>query len=114
MSAQDVLLDVGLILLAGVVSTPIAALLRLPAARVVDDEAAHRPGHVAHEAGLIRKARRRLAEREIRLVQQRGGADRQPGPAAAQLLLGQAVQLVVQRREQPLGGGRTAGRAATG
>jgi cell volume regulation protein A len=29
-SAQDVLLDVGLILLAGVVSTPIAALLRLP------------------------------------------------------------------------------------
>ena len=30
MSAQDVLLDVGLILLAGVVSTPIAVLLRLP------------------------------------------------------------------------------------
>ena len=30
MDAQDVLLDVGLVLLAGVVSTPIAAILRLP------------------------------------------------------------------------------------
>ena len=54
-----------------------AALLRLPAARVVDDQPAHHARGVAHEALAIGKCRALAAgDVQIGLVQQRGRAER--------------------------------------
>jgi hypothetical protein len=85
-----------------------ATLLRAAAARVVDDEAAHDAGGVAHEARFVGK--RGVAasgDLEIRLVQQRCRAERR-GRAARELALREAVQLGVQGFEQPLGCSRVA------
>jgi hypothetical protein len=45
---------------------------------------------------------------EIRLVQQRGRADRRAVAVARQLAAGEPVQLRIERREQRLGGARVA------
>ena len=77
-----------------------AALLRMPVARIVDDQAAHSACRVRHEPRTVRIARRiTLREVEVRFVEQRGCAERHPD-VAPQLPLGEPVQLVVERPEE--------------
>ena len=81
-----------------------AALLRLPAARVVDDQPAHHPGGVAEEAVAVGEGRPlALRDVQIRLVQDRRGAERRAGAPLGQLAAGHPVQLVVERGEQLVG-----------
>ena len=86
-----------------------AALLRLAAARVVDDDAAHHAGRIAHEPVAVGK-RRALAAGNVQIgvVQQRRRAERDAGAAARELAPRHAMQLVVQRREHRVGSGAIA------
>src|SRR5829696_85746 len=74
-----------------------AALLRLTAARIIDDEPPHHARGVAHEARTIGK-RRPLAIRnvEVGLVEQRRGTERYAGPAPRELTARHPVELGVQ------------------
>ena len=81
------------------------ALLRLAAARVVDDQPAHHPGGIAEEAVAVGEGRPlALRDVQIRLVQDRRRAERRARPPLGQLAAGHPVQLVVERREQLVGG----------
>jgi hypothetical protein len=60
-----------------------AALEGPSLADVVDDQGAHRPGRVGEEARPVGKREGALAEVQIGLVQQCGGAERQAAGAGA-------------------------------
>jgi hypothetical protein len=86
-----------------------AALEGTALAHVVDDQPAHRPCGVGEETRLVGEGHAAAAEVEVGLVQQRGGAEREPRGIGKQLLARQPVQLAVQRGEQHRrGGGITA------
>jgi hypothetical protein len=78
-----------------------ATLLRLAAPGVVDDQAAHHPSGISHEALLVGEL---VAvdprQVEVRLVQQARRADRDTPPVARQLAAPHPVQLGVERREE--------------
>ena len=84
-----------------------APLLRMPGPGVVDDEPAHHPRGVRHEPVTVGEPFAFLLRQvEVGLVEQARGAERHAPPLAAQLALGDPVQLGVQRREE-----RRAGRS---
>ena len=86
-----------------------APLLRLPAAGVVDDEPSHHPRRIRHEAIAIRKRGPLAAgDIQVRVVQERGRAQRHAGAAPGQLPARHAVQLLVQRGEERIGSGAIA------
>ena len=67
-----------------VISNSAAALLRLPPAHVIDDQSAHHPCRIAHEAVAIGKARTLpLRDIQIGLVQQRVAPSVMPAPRFA-------------------------------
>src|SRR5690242_17682070 len=85
------------------------AFLRMAAARVVDDEAAHRPRRVGHEAAAVGK-RDRVALRHVdeRFVQQRRRTHRDRDAAFPELASGQPMQLGVEPLEESLARDRVA------
>ena len=84
---------------------PTAALGGAGIAHVVDDDTPHRARRVTDEPRPIRKlGAGTAADVEVRLVDERRGAQRNGAAVAMELPLGDAVQLVVERGEQ-LGGG---------
>ena len=85
-----------------------AALQGLTAARVVDDEAPHHLGGIAHESRAVGKDRLAAGDVEVRLVEQGGRADRRPGAVSGQLALGQPMELGVEGREKRVGRGAVA------
>src|SRR5687767_229414 len=81
-----------------------APLLRSPPPDVVDDQAAHDPRRIGHEARLIdENGPLPSRDREVSLVQQ-GGDTQTPGrAAAAQFTAGEPGQLGVERGERGVG-----------
>ena len=80
-----------------------AALDRPALTGEVDDQTAHDPRGVAHEAIAVRKYRLPIDESQIGLVQQRGRTHGHAG-IGTQLSLGELMQLRIQGGEQPLVG----------
>ena len=81
-----------------------AALLRALPAHVVDDQAAHDPGRIAHEAAVIHEHRAFGAGNlQVRLMEQRRHAEPAKRAAAVQLAAGEPMELRVERREQRVG-----------
>jgi hypothetical protein len=86
-----------------------AAAIRQPAPRNIDDDRAHHPSGPAHEVGAIPQAKASCSrEAEIRFVHQRGRVEQRVAPARAEACAGKPLQLVVDRREQPICGIRIA------
>ena len=87
-----------------------------PSPHVVDDQAAHHPRRIAHEARVIDEHRAVLAgDGQVGLVQQRGHAESRERAATVELPPCQAMQFGVQRHEQsasvaPCGGTSRSGR----
>ena len=80
-----------------------AALVRAAAAHVVDDQAAHRPRRVGHEARAIGKGDALAVPTcSVGLVHERRGAERQP-PRAGEFAPGHPVQLAVKGRKERFG-----------
>ena len=80
---------------------PAAAFEGMPAARVIDDEAAHHLRGIGHEASAVRKDRCLASgDVEVDLVEERRRPDRGARSVVSELPLRQAVQLVVERGEE--------------
>jgi hypothetical protein len=82
-----------------------ASLGRVLAARILDEDATHGLGRRGEEVAPAVPARvGRADQAEVRLVDQGGGLQRLPGPLPGQPRGGEPAQLVVDEREQRVGG----------
>src|SRR5262249_36511670 len=80
----------------------VAAALRIAAARMVDEDAAHRLSRDGEEVGAVLPVHAPVVDQaHVRLVDQRSGLQAVAGPLAFHVAVREAAKLVVHDRGQP-------------